>query len=377
MFLHYRIPVYLKITIVLLLLILFFHAIIMARDFLYPIVFGVLFGYLLYPIAVRLERNGFPRIIANLISILFFISVVGAILFFIYKQAGNLLDDFPQLKQRALGNIDSLENMIEKQFGLRDLRLADYLRLRVRNLFESGSDFINHTFSTTAGTLFRMAILPVYIFIFLFYRTKIAYFILKVVQPQKKLTALKVLREFSTVVPRYMGGISTVVLILCFLNTGGLLIVGIEYPLIFGIISALCTFIPYFGTLIGGAIPFGFALLTGDSPTLALQVGILFLILNFIENNILTPNIVGGSLRINAMVVIVGLIAAGMVWGIPGMFVIVPLLGMFNIFSENVEQLHPYSFLLGVKGARRHAITVENIKKLVARMKKKRNISKK
>jgi predicted PurR-regulated permease PerM len=119
-----------------------------------------------------------------------------------------------------------------------------------------------------------------------------------------------------------------------------------------------------------------FALLTGDSPTLALQMAILFLIINFIENNILTPNIVGGSLRINAMVVIIGLIAAGMVWGIPGMFVIVPLLGMFNIMSENIEQMHPYSFLFGVTGARRHAITVENLKKMMVKIRKRRKLSK-
>jgi predicted PurR-regulated permease PerM len=98
-------------------------------------------------------------------------------------------------------------------------------------------------------------------------------------------------------------------------------------------------------------------------------VAILYAIIQFLENNILTPNIVGGTLRINAMVIIVGIIAGGMVWGIPGMFVIVPLLAMFNILSENVDNLHPYSFLLGVKGAKRHTITLSNIKNFINRFK--------
>ena len=363
-------PISVRLTIVLLLAILFFHAIIAARDFLYPIVFGVLFAYLLYPLSRFLEKYGFPRILANIICILFLMSVVGSVVFFIYKQAGNLLNDLPLFKQRALGNIDSLEQIIEQQFGLTDLRLAEFLRLRVKNFFESGSDFLNIIFSTTAGTIFRLGILPVYIFLFLFYRTKIAYFILKMANPKKKPVVVKVLRELSTVVSRYMGGISTVVLILCFLNTGGLIIIGFEYPVVFGILSALCTFIPYFGTLIGGAIPFTFALLTGDSPSLALKVVLLFGFINFLENNILTPNIVGGSLRINAMVVIIGLIAAGTVWGIPGMFVVVPLMGMFNIVSENVEKLQPYSFLIGVTGVKKHAITYTNIRRFIRKIKK-------
>jgi predicted PurR-regulated permease PerM len=364
-----RYPFSIKLTVALLLVILFFHAIIAAREFLYPIVLGVLFGYLLYPLAYFLERHHFPRILANLVSILFFVAVVGAILFFIYKQAGNLINDLPLFKQRAIGNVDRLEELIERKFGVGDLQLAEFLRLRIKNLFESGSTFLNSTFSATAGTIFRLGILPVYIFLFLFYRTKLAYFILKIVNPEKKLIAIRVLREFSTVVARYLGGVSTVVIILCFLNTAGLLIIGVDYAVVFGIISAICVYIPYFGTLIGGAIPFLFTLMTGETSTLALHVAILYAIIQFLENNILTPNIVGGSLRINPMVIIVGIIGGGMVWGIPGMFVIVPLLGMFNILSENVESLHPYSFLFGVTGARRHAITLDNLKKIINSLK--------
>ncbi len=362
-------PISVRVTLILLLLILFFHSVIAARDFLYPIVLGVLFGYLLYPVAYYLEKQGFPRILANILSILFFLTCVGLIIFFIYKQAGNLLNDFPRYRQSALGNIDKLEELIENEFGIKDLRLAQFLRLRVRSLFESGNDFINNVFSATTETIFRLGILPVYIFLFLFYRTKLAYFILKIVNPERKLIAIKVLREFSTVVSRYMGGISTVVIILCFINTGAMILVGIDYPVVFGIVSALFTFIPYFGTLIGGTIPFLFALLTGESPSLALQVALMYAVIHFLENNILTPNIVGNNLRINPMVIIIGIIAAGMVWSIPGMFAIVPLLAMFNILCENVEQLHPYSYLFGVRGTTRHAITIQNIKKFINRVK--------
>jgi predicted PurR-regulated permease PerM len=362
-------PISVKITVTLLLVVLFFHAIIAARDFLYPIVLGLLFGYLLYPVVCFLEKHGLPRIPASIIGIIILITVMGAIIFFIYKQAGNLLNDFPLYKQRALGNIDKLEQFIENKFGIFNLQLTDFLRIRIKYLFETGSSFLDKFFTATTGTIFRLGILPVYIFLFLFYRTKLAYFILKIVKPEKKIIAIRILKEFSTVVSHYMGGVFTVVLILCFINTGAMILIGIDYPVIFGITSALCAFIPYFGTLIGGSIPFIFSILTGNSPALALKVVVTYLAIHSLENNILTPNIVGNSLRINPMVIIVGIIAAGMVWGIPGMFAIVPLLAMFNILSENVENLHPYSFLFGVTGARRHALTVENVRKFINRLK--------
>lgn len=360
-------PISVRVSFFLLAVILFFYAIIIAKDFLFPIVLGLLFGYLLFPIAEFLEGKRIPRILANLISILSFLVIVGAGLLLVYKQAGGLIDNFPEYKQKALLNIDKLENFFEDQFGLSDLRLVDFIRERVRNIFEEGSNAVNVIFNYTTGTLFRIGILPVYIFLFLFYRTKLANFLLKLVKKEKRILLINILRQYSHVVPRYMGGMSSVVVILMILNSTGLLIVGLEHAILFGIISALFNFIPYFGTLIGGSIPFFFALLTGDSPLMAVNVLILFGIIQFTENNILTPNIVGNSLNLNPMVIIIGLIAGGMVWGIPGMFAIVPLLAMFNILAENIENLKPYSFLLGMRGARRHAITAQNIRKFINR----------
>jgi predicted PurR-regulated permease PerM len=361
-------PLSIKITYVLLSVILFIYAIIAAKEFLYPIVLGLLFGYLLYPVACFFERNGFPRILANILSILLFLIVVASALLFIYKQAGSFIDDFPIYKQKALSNIDRLENELEYRFGLSDLRLVDLIRLRVKLLFEAGNNVFNTAFQSTAGTIFRLAVLPVYIFLFLFYRTKLALFILKIVPKEKKIIAIRVLKDYSHVVSRYMGGMSTVVFILAILNSAGLLIIGIEHAIVFGVISALFNFIPYFGTLMGGSIPLIFAILTG-SPLLALHVLILFIIIQFVENNILTPNIVGSNLRLNPMVIIIGIIAGGMVWGIPGMFAIVPILAMLNILAENVVALHPYAFLLGTIGARQHAITLENIRKFLEKIK--------
>lgn len=360
-----------RFVIILLGIILLIYALIEAREFLYPIVLGLLFGYLLFPVANFLEKHNIPRILANFLSIILFLIIVGGALLMIYKQTGGLIDNFPVYKKQALENIDKLEGTIEEYFGLSDLRLVDFIRERVRMLFEEGNMVFNKAFSATAGTLFRIGILPVYIFLFLFYRTKLANFILKLTPKDKRIIAIKVLRKYSLIVPRYLGGVSTVVFILAILNSAGLILIGIEHAILFGIISALCNFIPYFGTLIGGSIPFVFSLLV--SPHLAIAVLILFIIIQFTENNILTPNIVGNALNLNPMIIIIGIVAGGMVWGIPGMFAVAPLLAMLNILSENVSRLQPYSFLLGIKGARRHAFTKENIQKFLARFKKSSN----
>jgi predicted PurR-regulated permease PerM len=190
----------------------------------------------------------------------------------------------------------------------------------------------------------------------------------------RRLVTIKILREISTVASRYMGGIFIVAGCLCIMNSIGFSIIGLKYPIFMGIIAAIFSFIPYFGTLIGYIVPFTFSLLTMNSPMYALAIVAQYFIVHLIENNLLTPNIVGDKLKINPFFIIVGLIGAAMIWGVPGMMIIVPTLAITKIIFENVDRLHPFAYLLGPKGTKRHAISMENAKN---RFEKLRNLLRK
>jgi predicted PurR-regulated permease PerM len=368
-----KLPSAQKFSFFLLSIILVFYVLITARLFLYPIALAVLFAYLLYPLANFLEKKRFPRILAILISIVLLLTIITVVVFFVYRKLVVFVGDFPTFRVQAIGRIDELEKTISSLFGISNLQLTDFLRLRVSGIFDTGSDVFNRAFTATTGTLFRLGILPVFIFMFLYYRTKFAWFIMKIVPREKQLLTLNVLREASKVASRYMGGIFTVVFVLCIINSLGLYLVGIRYAITLGVIAAIFNFIPYFGTIIGYSIPFLFALLTGDSAEPAFKVLLVFLIVQFTENNILTPNIVGNYVKINPFMIILGVIAGGMVWGLPGMFVVIPFLAILRIISEHVPVLHPYVYLLGTGGTRRHALTGENIRKFLNRTGKKKS----
>ena len=171
-------------------------------------------------------------------------------------------------------------------------------------------------------------------------------------------------------VTRYMLGVTTVVFILCVFNSAGYLIIGLKYPFLMGVVSAAFSFIPYFGNFIGGAFPFLFALLTQDSYVYSLRIVIFVFIVHFLENNILSPNIVGSNIRLNPFFIILGLIMGAMIWGIPGMLVIIPFLAMLKIVISNIPELQPYSYLLGTTGTKKHALTIENVKRFIRRKSK-------
>lgn len=368
-----KLPTAQKFSFFLLSIILVFYVLIAAKMFLYPLALAVLFAYLLFPLANFLEKKRFPRILAILFSIILLLTVITFIGFFVYRKLGVFVGDFPTFRIKAISRIDEMERTISSLFGISDLQLTDFLRSRVSGMFEEGSNVFNKAFTATTGTLFRLGILPVFIFMFLYYRTKFAWFIMKLVPREKQLLTLNVLREASKVASRYMGGIFTVVFVLCIVNSFGLYLAGIRYAITLGIIAAIFNFIPYFGTIIGYSIPFVFALLTGDSAEPAFKVLGVFLIVQFTENNILTPNIVGNYVKINPFMIILGVIAGGMVWGLPGMFVVIPFLAILRIISEHIPALHPYVYLLGTGGTRRHALTGENIRKFLNRVRNRKS----
>ena len=114
-----------------------------------------------------------------------------------------------------------------------------------------------------------------------------------------------------------------------------------------------------------------FALLIENDPSMALRVVFLFVIIQFIENNILTPNIVGGNVRVNPFFIITGLVGASIVWGIPGMLLIVPFLAIVRIVLSHIESMKPYAFLLGDTGTSRHAITIDKVKTFFGKRKRR------
>jgi predicted PurR-regulated permease PerM len=284
---------------------------------------------------------------------------------FAYSNITPVMSDFPRLAQSGLRHmVDSLSDVSE-HFGFNEQETRVFLREQANNLLTSGGEYLQDIFNATTSTIVNLGLLPVYVFLFLYYRTKFAYFLMMIVGRKNRPELVTILREISQVFARYIAGVLGVVFILCILNSMGLWIIGLRYPIALGIIAAVFNFIPYFGTLLGGAVPLLFSLLIENDPAMALRVVFLFVIIQFMENNILTPNIVGGNVRVNPFFIITGLVAASIIWGIPGMLLIVPFLAIVRIVLSHIESMKPYAFLLGDKGTSKHAITLDKIKNIL------------
>jgi putative heme transporter len=149
------------------------------------------------------------------------------------------------------------------------------------------------------------------------------------------------------VIQGYISGLLLVTLIIAALNTIGLLVLGIDHAIFFGILSGVLTIIPYVGIFIGALFPFLMALITKDSIWYAIGVVIVFTVVQFLEGNFITPRITGSKVSINALAAIIALLIGGKILGIAGMILAVPAIGIFKILLSYSQRLKPFVILLG------------------------------
>ncbi len=346
-----------RIALVLFILTVSFFVIIAAKDVLMPFAISFFFAYLLYPLVWRIERKGVHRVLAILLVMLIAFLVLGAIALILSSRLSDMQINFSELKDQIDKRTDAMLEALEARTGVESDTIGAHLNKLSGTLFESGKAGAGKFFTTTTTTIFQIVLLPVYTFLLLFYRTKTAYFIFMLAGRQNRMKVLRILREISKVTTRYMGGLLLVVLVLAILNTTGLYIIGVPHAPFFGIFAAVLNLIPYIGTFIGGSLPILFILFTYPDPFHTMfQVFILFVSVQFLENNLLTPNIVGNNIKINALAIILGLLMANMVWGMGGMLIVVPVLAILKIIMQHFDELRPFAFLISDKGVSNHKL---------------------
>jgi predicted PurR-regulated permease PerM len=351
-------PLIVRMTFILLFLLISYYMLTEFKNYLAPLTLGVLFAYLLFPLASFLESHRLPRIFANILSIIIGLSVIYGIAFFIYKQFGVFLEDVPMMKERASGNIRTIFKSIENFFGIETGEIKPKVNQLVQDMLSNSGQDYKSTFGATFHTLFTIFIMPVYIFFLLYYRDKFKEVILMLVPSNKHAVADRIINDINRLTIQYMTGIFIVVSILVVLNSVGFIIIGLDHAVLLGSIAAIMNFIPYYGTIIGYAFPLLFSVFIMESPVYAVLVVLQFIVIQFTENNILTPNIVGSQVNINPFMIILAITLGGFVWGLTGMFIAVPIVAAMRVLGENIEDMAPLGYLLGKGGTEEHSVSV-------------------
>jgi len=362
-----RYPVLVRFTIILVFIILLIYSVVIAKQILYPLALSILFSYLLFPIANFLEvKARFPRGLAVLFSVLLFIIITVGAIDILITQIHKFAED-EAIKKQAIENFTSIQSLIEGEFNITSDEQSTWIVEKVKTFFERGGNAKEVLFKAV-GAVEAIIFIPIFIFFLLYFRDRAERFIHKLAQKKHAELAEKLINQISKVTIKYVSGVTIIVIILAIVHSIALSIIGIKYAIIFGLLTASFSFIPYFGTIVSGIVPLSFTLLAQDNPYLAFAVAIYYVTISLIDHNILTPGIVGGKVHLNPFITILSIIIGATIWGIPGMIIVVPFIAVVKIVCDNVESLKPFGYLLGVD--KKDTLTLDKISNFLINRKK-------
>lgn len=313
-------------------------AVTLAQDIVIPLLLSAFLAVILLPVVNRLQRRLSLTLSVSIVLVVTLLILVGAI-WIIGDQLSRLADDLPNLENKFNHLVDTVSNEVRSLLGM---SRAEQNQMEREALKEVSTYFTNLLLSTT-NTISLLIQIPIYIFLFLIYRDRFKTFF-RSLFPESNEVMWK--SDVENVLQGYITGLLIVTIIIMILNTAGLLILGIDHAIFFGVLSGLLTIIPYIGIFIGALLPAIFALLTKDSMWYAFGVIAIFSIVQFLEGNFITPRITGSKVSINALAAIVALLVGGKILGIAGMILAVPIMGVLKVVLSYSTHLKPFVTLI-------------------------------
>ena len=315
-----------------------------AKSLFLPIAMGVFFALMLYPVVSRLERWRLPRVLAIFITLIVITAAIVGLLAFFSTQIYTLFADMQSFGLKMHQLREGLETWAVESLPITRAKIDSAIE---NGDFMSGTgEFLNTTFLGGADVLATGGLVAVYTFMFLVYRTSIHNFILLYFSDDNRAHVSATLAEVQKVAQNYFGGILLVILCVGTMNTIGLYFIGIDFPFLFGFFAAFLTVIPYVGTTAGGILPAAYAFLNYDSHWKPVAVVILYVCVQQLEGNFVTPRILGNRVSVNALFAFSALLLGGFLWGIPGMVLSIPFTAMLKVICSNVPHLKMYGHLL-------------------------------
>ena len=360
-------PFYIKSTVILLGLVLLSYALYTLADILAPIAFSMIIAILLNPLVNKFQRKGMNKVLAISIALFIALAVVAGIMYFITAQMLNFSDSFPQLKIKFNEHFKELQHWVAVNFNFQVSKQQKLLN----DAFNGGQALLGKTVGGAFGVIGFFVLIPIYVFLLLFYKTLIINFLHEVFAEENVNRVSEILDETKTAIQSYMVGLLVEALVVATLNSIALMLCGVQYAILLGVIGALLNMLPYIGGIIAIALPVLIAMVTKDGFSTPIAIVAAYTVIQFIDNNFLVPFLVSSRVKINAFFSIVVVLLGGALWGVAGMFLSIPFVAILKIIFDRLPEMKPWGKLLGDEIPTRHKgeIWKRKLKKVAAKEK--------
>lgn len=343
-----KLPLYARIALILLFLAIVVLFLYYGQHILIPLLLSLLFAILLRPVAFFLnKRLKFPPTLAAIVAVILFILLITGIVAFVSWKISDFAEDWNNIKKNLSIHYEHLRHWIKQHFDVSYNNQEKYLEEATKKSLNNNQEFLGNTLSSFTGLLLNLVLIPVYTFLFLLYKDLLVKFLSKLLKYKYEEKLHDILKQVKIAIQHYLVGLLIEMGIVATLTSIGLTIIGVQYAILLGVITGILNLIPYIGIIIAAFLTIIATLTNSTDLSLILGVIIVNAIVQLLDNNILIPWVVSSKVKINAIASIVGIITAGAIAGIAGMFLAIPLIAILKVIFDRIDALEPWGFVMG------------------------------
>jgi len=342
----YRVLGPLRAVLYLLLLMLLFGGLYFAGGVLVPLALAAMLAMLFLPLSRWLEGKGMNRTVAAVCCIVILLAAISLFFFLLSWRIANLQADLDQVEAQAKSYLSQLQSFVNDRIGVSKKQQEELLK-QSQSGGAGAASYLAQLAGSLLSSLTTAVLILIYIFLLINSRRHFKNFVLKLIKSEQRAETLRIMEETTGVAQRYVSGLAKMIGCLWVMYGIGFSIVGVHNAVFFAILCGTLEIVPFVGNITGTCITILMALAQGGGAGMAVNVMITYGIIQFTQSYILQPLVVGKDVDLNAFFSIFVLVVGEVVWGIGGMVLAIPLLGMLKIVFDHVTPLKPYGYLIG------------------------------
>lgn len=321
-----------------------------AQGVLAPLITAIILALVILPMAKWMEKR-LNRGLSSLISTFtLFIISLGFVALLSY-QTKVFVDSWPEIKETMTPKIEQWKTFVTNNTFLNENDLPTSGILSQIGGETGEGTLIISMFGRGTGYLGTYLLTFIYVFFVLNYRHRFRSFLLRLFPDEQGSDVNQIVKESANVVQQYLVSKLILIGLLAVTYSIGLGVTGVSNFVLVSIIAALFTLIPYLGNIIGFVLALGFGYLTSGEIGVLTGIVITFSVAQFLESYVLQPFIVGNKVDVHPFFVILAVIVGNALWGIIGMILAIPVMGIITIVFLRVPALEPFGYLFSDKKA--------------------------
>lgn len=337
-------------TISVLLLYFGITGLVQARTFLIPFTTAVILALLVLPLSQKMEKGFINRGWASFLNTILLLLVSWGFMALISFQVKNVVDDWPEIRETMEPKIAQAKSFILEHTPINEEDLSPSQEngssISLPGPSSGAGQRAAGIFGAVFGFMGDYLLCFIYIFFLLNYRSRFRRFLLKLFPDSKRKRINTVISNSAVVTQKYLIGKIFLIGLLAVLYAIGLGISGVNNFILVSVLAALFSIIPYIGNIIGFGMAMIFGYLVSGETGVLIGILLTFSIAQFVESYILEPYIVGDQVDLHPFFVILSVIVGGMIWGVMGMILAIPILAIINVVLVNIRSLKPFGFLI-------------------------------